>query len=112
MKGHGNLIDINNIYKLSDKLQGCNGNGIQPIFNGNEMVENDFEDNYIIHYSCKSTEEFVKKLNNEHFDDNKKNESIYKYFSYNEINLEKIKFIENKTKLKLTELRLRLNESK
>ena len=112
IKGHGNIIDINNIYKLSDKLQGCNGNGIQPIFNGNEMVENDFEDNYIIHYSCKSTEEFVKKINNEHFDDNKKNESIYKYFSYNEINLEKIKFIENKTKLKLTELRLRLNESK
>jgi hypothetical protein len=110
MKGHGKIIEINNIYKLSDNLNGCDGNGNPPIFNGNEMVENDFENNYIIHYSCKSTEEFLKKLNNESIDDSAKNQSIYEYFLYNEINEEKINYIENQTKLNLTEFRLILNE--
>lgn len=110
MKGHGKMIEINNIYKLSDNLKGCDGNGNQPIFNGNEMIENDFENNYIIHYSCKSTEEFLNKLNIENIDDSQKNESIYEYFLYNEINEEKINYIENQTKLNLTEFRLILNE--
>jgi hypothetical protein len=110
MKGHGKIIEINNIYKLSDNLKGCDGNGNPPIFNGNEMVENDFENNYIIHYSCKSTEEFLKKLNNESIDDSAKNQSIYEYFLYNEINEEKINYIENHTNLNLTEFRLTLSE--
>ena len=110
MKGHGKIIEINNIYKLSDNLKGCDGNGNPPIFNGYEMVENDFENNYIIHYSCKSTEEFLKKLNNESIDDSAKNQSIYEYFLYNEINEEKINYIENHTNLNLTEFRLTLSE--
>ena len=110
MKGHGKIIEINNIYKLSDNLKGCDGNGNPPIFNGNEMAENDFENNYIIHYSCKSTEEFLKKLNNESIDDSAKNQSIYEYFLYNEINEEKINYIENHTNLNLTEFRLTLSE--
>ena len=104
------MIEVKNIYKLSDGLKGCDGNGNKPIFIGNEMAENDFVNNYIIHYSCKSTEEFIQKLINENADDNAKNESIYQYFLYNEINEEKINFIENQTKLNLTEFRLALNE--
>ena len=76
------------------------------------MIENDFENNYIEHYYFKSTEEFVKKLNDEIIDDKDKNETIYQYFSFNKINEEKINYIENQTKLNLTEFRLILGEVK
>jgi len=112
VKGHGKMIEIKNIYKLSDDLKGCDGNGNNPIFIGNEMAENDFENYYIIHYSCKSTEEFVKSINNENVDNSLKNESIFQYFSYNEINEEKINYIENQTQLNLTEFRMTLEEEK
>ena len=108
IKGHGVLFDITNLYKLSDILKGCDGNGKKVIFNGNEIKENDFENNYIDYYWCKSTEEFIKQLNdikNEQL----KNESIYQYFSLNEINEEKINYIENQTKINLSEFRLALN---
>ena len=108
IKGHGMLFDITNLYKLSDSLKGCDGNGKKVIFNGNEIKGNDLENNYIDYYWCKSTEEFIKQLNdikNEQL----KNESIYQYFSLNEINEEKINYIENQTKINLSEFRLALN---
>ena len=112
MKGHLNLIEINNLYKLSDNIKGCDGNGNSVIFNGNEIFEKDFENNFIDYYWCKSTEEFVKKINSECNNDEEKNETIYKYFSINEINEEKIKYIEENTKLNLTTFRTNLNEEK
>lgn len=112
MKGNGKIIDISNIYTLSEKINGCDGNGNKPIFNGNEMTENDFENNYIIHYWFKSTEEFVKKINKECINNEEKNETIHQYFSFNEINEEKINYIENQTNMSLTEFRLILNEDK
>ena len=112
LKGNINDIEINNIYILSEKIKGCDGNGIKPIFNGNEMNENDFENNYIIRYWFKSTEEFVKKLNKEIINADEKNKTIHQYFSFNEINEEKINYIENNTNINLTEFRFILNEDK
>ena len=112
MKGHLNLIEINNLYKLTDNLKGCDGNGNSVILNGNENIEKDFENYYIDYYWCKSTEEFVKKINNECNNDDEKNETIYKYFSINEIKEEKIKYIEENTKLNLTAFRTFLKEEK
>ena len=112
LKGNINDIEINNIYILSEKIKGCDGNGIKPIFNGNEMNENDFENNYIIRYWFKSTEEFVKKLNKETINADEKNKTIHQYFSFNEINEEKINYIENNTNINLTEFRFILNEDK
>ena len=104
MKGHGLLFDITNLYKLSDNIKGCDGNGNKVIFNGNEIKENDLENNYIDYYWCKSTEEFIKRLNDIN-NEILKNESIYQYFSLNEINEEKINYIENQTNINLTEFR-------
>ena len=112
LKGNINDIEINNIYRLSEKIKGCDGNGIKPIFNRNEMNENDFENNYIIRYWFKSTEEFVKKLNKETINADEKNKTIHQYFSFNEINEEKINYIENNTNINLTEFRFILNEDK
>lgn len=112
LKGNINDIEINNIYRLSEKIKGCDGNGIKPIFNRNEMNENDFENNYIIRYWFKSTEEFVKKLNKEIINADEKNKTIHQYFSFNEINEEKINYIENNTNINLTEFRFILNEDK
>ena len=112
MKGHLNLIEINNLYKLTDNLKGCDGNGNSVILNGNEIIEKDFENNYIDYYWCKSTEEFVKKINNECNNNEEKNETIYKYFSINEINEEKIKYIEENAKLNLTIFKTLLTEEK
>ena len=108
MKGHGLLFDITNLYKLSDNLKGCDGNGNKVIFNGNEIKENDFVNNYIDYYWCKSTEEFIKKLNDIN-NEKLKNETIYQYFSLNEIREEKINYIEYKTNINLSEFRKCLN---
>ena len=54
----------------------------------------------------------MKKINSECNNDEEKNETIYKYFSINEINEEKIKYIEENTKLNLTTFRTNLNEEK
>ena len=102
--------DINNLYKLNEDIKGCDGKGNQPLFEGNEMKDKDFEDNYISKYYFKSTQEFVEKLKNENFDNDAKNESIYKYFFINDINEEKIKYIENKTKINLTNFRKNFNK--
>jgi hypothetical protein len=66
------------------------------------------ENNYIDYYWCKSTEEFIKRLNDIN-NEILKNESIYQYFSLNEINEEKINYIENQTNINLTEFRKYLN---
>ena len=105
IKGHGNYFDINNLYKLNEDIKGCDGEGNQPLFEGYEMKDKDFQDNYISKYYYKSTQEFVEKLKNENFDNDAKNESIYKYFFINDINEEKINFIENRTKINLTNFR-------
>ena len=78
------------------------------IFNGNEISINDFENNYIDYYWCKSTEEFINKIINI-TNVEIKNENIYQYFSLNEINEERINYIENTTNINLSEFRLSLN---
>ena len=63
---------------------------------------------FIIHFKFKSTEEFIRKYKRGYknwFGNHTewwKNQNIIKYFKYNKITLEKIKFLERELKLNLT----------
>ena len=69
----------------------------------------DFEYYYIDHYYCKSTEEFINKINKGDalFDDNRM-DRIKTYFAYNKITNDKIDLIEKRTGLNLSELRKKI----
>ena len=105
----GNIkIDITCIHNLNKKLKSCNGFGQ---FNFKEkyiiFTKNpDFKYYYIDHFSFKSTEEFINKLNKGCAVFGKDTSIILKkigwYFSTNEITLKKINFIENYTNLNLS----------
>ena len=109
----GNIsIDINDAHILSKDLISCDGFGnIKEIQN---IVTNtsDFEYYYIDHYYCKSTEEFINKLIRGSvaygYDKEHMLKRINMYFSYNEITLDKIKYIEKITSLNLSKFRERI----
>ena len=113
----GNIsIDINNAHTLAKNLTVCDGFGnlkdIQTIVTN----VSDFEFYYIVHYYCKSTEEFINKLMRGSvaygYDKEHMLKRINMYFSYNEINLEKINLIEKYTNLNLTKFRQRLENTR
>ena len=68
---------------------------------------------YIDHYCFKSTEEYINKINKGDgefgFKRRIKRHKINLYFGYNNITLEKINYIENKTHLNLKRFKLKLN---
>ena len=112
LKGHIPKIKISSVHVLSRKLKGCNGFGKIITINdlkGNRLYHPDFEYFYIKHFFCKSVEEFITKINkgcaiygqNENY----KKKRIKKYFRYNKITSLKINYIENKTKINLSEYR-------
>ena len=69
---------------------------------------------YIDHYSFKSTEEYINKINKGDgiygYNNRTKLHKINLYFGYNKITAEKIKYIENKTGLKLDKFKLMLDK--
>ena len=97
---------------LNKKLISCDGFGnIKEILN---IITNESDHYYyyIDHYYSKSTEEFVNKLLRgsvaygnitEHY-----LRRIRVYFALNDMTLEKINYIKNKTALNLTEYRIKL----
>ena len=109
----GNIsIDIIDAHILSKDLISCDGFGnIKEIQN---IVTNtsDFEYYYIDHYYCKSTEEFINKLVRGSvaygYDKEHMLKRINMYFSYNDITLDKIKYIEKNTNLNLSKFRERI----
>ena len=106
----GNIkVHINDIHILSPNLKSCDGFGnFKEIFSIATNVS-DFYYYYIDHYYCKSTEEFINKiLKTDVFhsmNDNIKYLKLKVYFSINEINKEKLDYIENETHLNLSEYR-------
>jgi hypothetical protein len=100
----GNLTNIafNCKYKLVTELKGCNGYGKDVDLLGLNLDKPDFENYYIDHYFYKSLEEFMEKLNDVGYDSDFKNEAIGRFFQHNNITIEKIDYIENKTRMNLS----------
>lgn len=103
----GNIkTNVYDVHILNKNLTSCDGFGkikeVQTIVTN----ESDFKYYYIDHYYSKSTEEFVYKLMRgsavHGFDISHKLKRIEVYFAINEISLNKINYIENKTKLNLS----------
>ena len=114
LRGHIPNIVINCAHKLTKKLKGCNGFGDPEVIHGIHTLNSDFRFNYIDHYYSKSLKEFVEKLNKG--DCLKGQSDLYKimkikcYFRKNKLTLEKINFIENHTKLDLTQFKVKLRK--
>ena len=118
----GNLkgVKFKTTHWLNRKLIGCNflGKIIKP--SKNVKILTDFNKSffklyYIDHYSFKSTEEYINKINKGDgiYGFNKKIQyhKINLYFKYNKITKEKIFFIENKTGLNLNKYKLKLKKN-
>ena len=110
LRGHIK-ININSVHFLSQKLNNCDGFGKKKIIIGYEDKNPDYKYYYIDHYYTKSTEEFVNKITRGCVAYGVKiRESIIKYyFELNKITYEKIIFIENKTKINLSEYKNKIN---
>ena len=95
LKGGIPNIKISCPHRLDLKLKSCNGYG-KRTNNKATINDIDYENYYIDHYSCKSTEEFAKKLNKG--DAMYLNDNIFErlkaYFDYNEITKEKIDYFD------------------
>ena len=106
LRGHIPNITIDCVHTLNHKLKSCDGFGNPKEIDGIITKNADFKYYYIDHYYCKSTEEFINKINKGDalFVDNRM-DRIRTYFAYNEIKKEKIDFMEQRTGLNLSEIR-------
>ena len=117
LRGHIPNIVINSAHRLNRKikLKRCNGFGNPEVFKGIHTHNSDFRFYYIDHYYSKSLEEFVEKINkgdglhgqNGSF----KYLRVSSYFKRSKLTLEKLNFIENRTKLNLTEFKVILKNN-
>ena len=108
LKGKIPNIKIECVHTLNHKLKSCDGFGNPKEIEGIITRPADFEYYYIDHYYCKSTEEFINKVN--------RGDALYgyvniidrikTYFAYNEITLKKIELIENGTGQNLSEIKI------
>ena len=89
-------IKINCVHKLNIKLKSCNGFGQRTHITGagTDKLDNNYY--YIDHYFCKSTEEFINKINKGDVLFNHENflERIKVYFIVNKATKEKLEYIE------------------
>ena len=114
IKGRIKHLKIDCIHRLTLKIKGCDGYGNKMELIGIETNNSDYENYYIDHYYCKSTEEFIDKINKGcalfSQDKNYKLERIKTYFGYNKITLNKIELIENKTGFDLVEYKKKIEK--
>jgi len=114
LRGHIPNIVINSAHRLNRqlKIKRCNGFGNPEVFKGIRTHNSDFRFYYIDHFYSKSLEEFVEKVNKG--DGLHGQKAFFKYlrvgsyFNRSKLTLEKLNFIENRTKLNLTEFKARL----
>ena len=114
----GNLSDIkiDCVHNLAKNIKGCNGYGQEVDIIGFRMIEQDFENYYIDHYFSRSVDEFIDKLNKgdaiRGHDIAFKIETFENYFGINKMTIKKIKYIEKRTGLNLSEFKEKLKERK
>ena len=96
LRGHIPNIRIENNHLLSNNLKKCDGYGRPPITEGFGTYNIDHTNYYIDHYSCKSTEELVKKINkgSAYYHFNYKFDILKIALTYNEITQEKIDYFD------------------
>ena len=114
LRGHIPNVVINCVHKLTLNLKGCDGFGNPQVIRFIDTHNSDFTYYYIDHYYSKSVEEFVEKLNKGDVLQGQRPWLKYlrldNYFTRNNITLDKLNFIENRTHLNLTQYRIRLQE--
>ena len=106
-----NKIDY--YYLISKNFSGCNGNGKQSQLITDKFMKNpDFENFYIDHYYFKSVEEFIEKINK---GDNYFGKKIFlkkirikRFFQYNKITTQKLKFIHKNIGIDLSEFKKKI----
>jgi len=112
LKGHIPNLIINNVHRGNTKNKNCNSFGHSNKYNVIYATEPDYKYYYIDHYYSKSTEEFIYKINHKASPIYNSIDFLYerikKYFSENEITYQKIKMIENGTRLNLSKYKLKL----
>ena len=88
-------IIINCVHRLNIKLITCNGFGERTHLKGAGTGKLDYNYYYIDHYFCKSTEEFINKINKGDVLYNQLNflERIKVYLAYNKVTKEKLDYI-------------------
>ena len=114
IRGHiKNITEVECQHRISFKFPSCDGYGVITELKGIETPNGDYENYYIKHFYCKSTEEFISKVmkGDIFFGKNADKinmDKIKKYFEYNKITLEKINLIEKYTKYNLSELKSKI----
>ena len=111
LKGHIPNIRIKCLHTLNSKLKACNGFGHTPKMFLYKM-EPDFKYYFIDHFYFKSLEEFTDKLNRGSAiaSDNIKIKLLKfsRYFHMNKINIQKLNYIENKTGIRISNYKKKL----
>ena len=106
IRGNINTFRTHSIHILDKRVPKCNGFGKNITLKHLFCQKPDLKYYYIDHYEYKSTEEFIKKINKGDctfgYGIRIKLLRIKRYFKFNKITLEKIKLIENKTGLNLS----------
>ena len=97
LRGRNSHFVINCVHKLNEKFKTCDGFGRKTHIKGisTDIVDNEYY--YIDHYFCKSTEEFINKINKGdvlYFQDNFI-DRIRVYFEVNKVTNKKIDYIKN-----------------
>jgi hypothetical protein len=108
LRGHIPNIDLNNIHIINKKYDNCNGYGHKNKISNIESTEPDYKYYYIDHYYCKSTEEFIEKINKGDAlfnTDDYKLHRIDKYSMQVVLTKEKIEMIEKGTGLSLSKFK-------
>jgi hypothetical protein len=105
LRGHIPNITIYCQHLINNGLKSCNGFGLKPKLIKYTM-EPDLENYYIDHFYFKSLEEFTEKLNKGSVRHGNKLEMklarLKRYFLMNEININKLNYIENMTGINLS----------
>ena len=112
LKGHIPNIQIKNQHYCNYNLKGCNGFGI---FNSTIYIHSkspDFYYNYIDHFYSKSTEEFIDKIikGDCRYINSQRILKIKRYFYQSKMNEEKVKLIEKRLNINLSEYNITLNK--
>ena len=97
LKGKIPNVFIKSVHKLNSGLKSCNGLGNRINNTANLLYNKASNYYYIDHYYCKSTEEFIKKMNKGDvlYSIDNIQDRINVYFRFNKVTKEKIDFIKN-----------------
>ena len=109
LRGKISNVTINCVHRINNDLITCNGIGNITHLDGAGTTLLDYEYSYIDHYFCKSTEEFVNKINKGdalYINQENLKDRIRVYFAINNRTKEKVDYMKNfiKTNISLIDV--------